>query len=547
MNLGLPFYNQILVGFINLVGIWLALMVFYYSPYSRIKKIFLGMVVWMCLWVDFAYLARVVGERNSVLALIFLKVAWFVTPLLFVFLYILGVYLLGFEKKYQKLTIGVVVIGGIASLITGGTDLVVKNIKFVDSYLSIVYGEGMVPFLGMVFFVMCMTLYLLGKGYFQSDFEKRKQIKYVLIGAFGFYLANIIFNIFFPLFLKIVRFYWIGDYSAIFLLGFVAYAVVKHHLFGVRVLFIWVMMFLAVSFFLVEVFALTQTLSWRLMKIGFLLVFIYFAFSLIKATELEIKAKENLKKAHQKLSVAYHKLKEIDRMKSEFLSITSHQLKGPLGTIRGYLWMMLNEKYGPLPKKLKVPLENIFKANERLVKVVGDLLNLSRIEMGKIKLEKKYFQIEEIVENIYKELLSEAEKKGLKFEFKKPKEALPKVFGDPLKIREAIFNVVDNAIKYTQRGWVKIEVGKEKDSVLIKVSDTGIGFSKEELKDLFKDFTRIKRGKVLYTQGSGLGLYIAKKFLQFHKGRIWAESEGEGKGATFYIQLPFKNDSRNEF
>ena len=534
----LPLYNQILVAFINLIGLWLAFVVIRFSPLRWMKGMFLAMVILMFFWVDGAYFARLVGKKNIFLALILLKMAWFVTPLLFMCLYFLGVYLFGEKKKYSYLNKFVLISGFLASIVTGITNLVVKEIVFLDHQLSIVYGKGMLPFLGIVFFIMCATLFVLFKEYSKRFGETRMRIKYVLIGVFIFYLANIIFNIFFPLFLKIVRFYWIGDYSIIFLLSFIAYATIKHHLFRVRILFIWTAMFLAVIFFLVEVFTLTPNFLYQLIKIAFLSIFIYFALSLIKATELEIQAKENLKKAHQKLSIAYDKLKEVNQMKTEFISIASHQLKGPLGIIKGYLWMILNEKYGSFPKKIKKPLENVFKLNERLVKVVDDLLNLSRLELGKIKLEKEYFQIEEIIYNIYEELSNQAKEKGLRFIIKKPKEVLPKVFGDKLKIREAIFNIVDNAIKYTQKGFVKIEFFQKENLILIKVSDSGIGFSQEEAKNIFQSFRRIRRGAVLHTEGAGLGLYIAKKFIELHKGRVWAKSKGKNKGATFFIALP---------
>ncbi|MCD6085394.1 hypothetical protein J7J41_00125 [bacterium] len=537
----LPLYNQILIAFINLIGICLAFLVLQYSPLKWIKRIFLLMIVLMFFWINFAYLARLVGRENDFLSLISLKIAWFVTPLLFMCLYFLVRCLFGEKEKHSKLDKFVLVCGTLLSVVTLFTSLVVKNIEFIGSQLTIIYGKGMLPFLGIVFFIMCATLFFLFKEYFRNTGRTRTRIKYILIGTFIFYLANVIFNIFFPLVLKTVKFYWLGDYSAIFLLGFTAYAIVRRQLFEIKVVLTEFLVGVIAILLIVNIIG-SRSIFEYVWKSVLLAIFFVFGYLLIKSVTREIKLRKSLQ-------VAYQKLEELDKAKTEFISIASHQLKGPLGIIKGYLWMILNEKYGFLSKKIKEPLENIFKLNERLIKVVNDLLNLSRLELGRIKLEKEYFQIEDIVYNIYKELFSQAKEKGLKFIIKKPQKKLPKIFGNKLKIREAIFNVIDNAIKYTQKGFIKIEFFQRENLVFVKVSDSGIGFSREETRNIFQSFRRTRRGAILYAQGAGLGLYIAKKFIEIHKGQLWAKSKGENKGATFFIALPVGINSieKNKF
>ena len=134
----------------------------------------------------------------------------------------------------------------------------------------------------------------------------------------------------------------------------------------------------------------------------------------------------------------------------------------------------------------------------------------------------------------------EAQKKNLYLKWEKPKTPLPKILIDRAKMRDAILNIVDNAIKYTNRGGIGIKAKTEGDKYQIKISDTGRGLEKNEITRLFESFSRGTAGKKLSVNGTGLGLYVAKKFVEMHQGRIWVESAGQGKGSTFYIELPTK-------
>ena len=124
--------------------------------------------------------------------------------------------------------------------------------------------------------------------------------------------------------------------------------------------------------------------------------------------------------------------------------------------------------------------------------------------------------------------------------FEKLEKPLPKILIDRNKIRQAILNVVDNAIRYTEHGGVTVKIQNPKTKIQIIVSDTGVGMTKYELSKMFESFSRGAAGTRLYTEGVGLGLYIARRLIELHHGKIWAESKGKGKGSTFYIELPIK-------
>ena len=242
----------------------------------------------------------------------------------------------------------------------------------------------------------------------------------------------------------------------------------------------------------------------------------------------------------KELKSAYEELKVLDKAKSEFISLASHQLRTPLTAIKGYISMILEGSYGKLPGSASKPLNNVLGSAERLIRIVNDLLNISKIELGKMELNKTPANIEELITACYEEMEHTAESKGLKIIWNKPKSRLPEIEIDKLKISQVISNLIDNAIKYTQKGEVEIKAAKTDSVIRISIKDTGEGLTEEELKMVFEGFTRGAAGIAYWIEGAGLGLYIAKKYVDLHHGKIWVESEGKGKGSAFYIELPIK-------
>jgi signal transduction histidine kinase len=201
---------------------------------------------------------------------------------------------------------------------------------------------------------------------------------------------------------------------------------------------------------------------------------------------------------------------------------------------------MLEGMYGTIPEKMWRPIGNVYESNERLINLVSDLLNLSRIEAGKIGMEWTTTNVEDIAESVSQELQIKAKERNLELILQKSKKSLPIVRVDQEKIRNVILNVIDNAIRYTRKGSITVKTEQVQDKIRIAISDTGAGMTKEELGKLFESFSRGGAGAQYSTEGTGLGLYIAKQFVQMHRGKIWAESPGKGRGSTFYIELPIR-------
>jgi len=529
--------HKAIVLVINLVGLWLSLLVHRQKVKEKTNKVFVLMFLLMFFWVNFAYLARLFGQEQLQLSELSLRIAWFVTPLFFVALYLFVIALFQKEQEYRGLTRIVLSLGIVSSIITGFTSLIIEGITFVDGGLAIIYGKGMVPFLGIVSFLIYATLHPLFKNYFDSSTTIKRKVQYFLIGIFIFYVGNIVFNIALPLIFNVVRFYYFGDYSAIFLLGFTAYAIVKRRLFGIRVALTALLVALIAFLVIVDIAVLTTDLTTRLFKSLLLVIFLYFGYLLIQSVLREISYRERLQRVNKEL-------KKLDQAKSEFISIASHQLRTPLSVVKGYVSMLSEGTYGSLPPRTQQPVDNIYRSNERLIKLVNDLLSLSRIESGKIEIKLAKASLEEIISNLVEGLRNQANKKNIYLEFRKPEVPLPNIMIDESKIKEVISNIIDNAIKYTDQGGVTITLSRQKTAkqkkAIIEIKDTGLGMSKREISKIFKSFSRGTAGKKLYTAGAGLGLYIAKKFANMHGGDIKAVSEGKSKGSTFYIQLPIK-------
>ena len=229
---------------------------------------------------------------------------------------------------------------------------------------------------------------------------------------------------------------------------------------------------------------------------------------------------------------------EVDRMKSEFISLASHQLRTPMTGIMGYLSMMTSGDFGKIAPEHKKILDELLTESQRMIRLINQFLNVSKIEAGKFTYTKNDVQIEDLVVREIKELNKAATDKKLKIIPKLPKEKLPMIIADADKLQDVILNLIDNAIKYTAEGTITVGVERQGDQIHFFVKDTGIGIRPEDAHELFNKFVRGSGIAQIHPDGSGLGLFIAKSIIDSHGGRIWADSDGTGKGSTFQFTLP---------
>ncbi len=268
-----------------------------------------------------------------------------------------------------------------------------------------------------------------------------------------------------------------------------------------------------------------------------------------------VRLESEVDKATSKLRKANKSLKELDKLKDDFVSIASHELRTPMTAIKSYIWMALSGKGGKLTKKQRYYLERSYLSTDRLIKLVNDMLNISRIESHRIALSVGKVDLLSLVTEIVGEIKSRTDELGIKVEIAdhcvdaagKRIGAIPAVIADADKVSEVVMNLLGNALKFTPRkGIITFSFTLDDDMVIVHVSDTGVGMTAETISKLFQKFGLMEgsyRTNQTASQGTGLGLYISRAVVELHKGEIWATSEGEGKGSTFSFSLKVYSQS----
>jgi signal transduction histidine kinase len=231
-------------------------------------------------------------------------------------------------------------------------------------------------------------------------------------------------------------------------------------------------------------------------------------------------------------------LEAASRHKSDFLANVSHELRTPMNAILGFNELILDEGYGEIPKELRRPLTDIQMSGKHLLRLINDVLDLSKIEAGHMQLALGEYSVEDAVEAVRVSLGSLALEKGLDFVTAVPT-GLPLAYGDSKRIMQCLTNLAGNALKFTKQGRVEIAVERLDDTFRFRVSDTGIGIAPEHIGGLFAEFQQADSTIAREFGGTGLGLSITKRFVEMHGGRVWVESE-VGVGSSFYFSIPLR-------
>lgn len=376
-------------------------------------------------------------------------------------------------------------------------------------------------------------------------------------GIFKFAIRNMLFSFFsmgtvatlvmliFPLFWVGYDLFWVGLLGVIVFEFALAFILIKYNFLSLKIVMTEFFISIIALVLVAELFLATSTLD-LLIKAGIAVLIVFSSSFLVGSIKREIQSSDKIARLLNDLDFMNKQLKVLDRKKSEFLSIASHHLRDPLTAIKGYSSMLIEGSFGELSPSLREAIEKIFESSKRLITMISDFMDISRIESGDMNYKFVEVDMKKLVLDLADEMRFNAEHAHLGFSVAIGDDLLKDesfvTVGDTGKLRQVISNIIDNSIKYTPRGELSLLLSKSPDrkKILFSVSDTGIGMNASTLEKIFRKFSRADGVSKVYTEGTGLGLYVAKELIKKHEGRIWAESKGEGMGSQFYVELEAK-------
>lgn len=548
------------VGIASAIIVILGFIVYFNNKESITNRTFLYFSLAATFWGVINYLNYQFTSEVIVLWLlrfVIFSAVWYCF-FLFQFFYVFPEEKIIFPKWFKFFLLPVVIFASILNL-TPFVFSGIAELAPVGTVSKAVHEPGLYFFIFVVICLVVGSIFLLVKKIFKSDKLERTQYIIVGIGTFITFSLHIIFNMLLPAIFLNVSFIPLGAIFTFPFALFTSYAIIRHKLFNVRVMGTAVLVFALSIVSFIEV-TLADDFSLIIYRSTVLFFIITFGIVLIRSVLKEVQQREEIARMAEDVRRAYvlekrakEELQNLDRVKNQFMATLQHDLRTPLTSIMGYADLILSGAFGRQNKKTMEVIKNFQTLSHSMIRKANDFLDVAQFQLGKGKLSlKPGVELESIFQEIITELEFKAKSKGIYLKFKpialaspamaddqeKPGELLI-ITADREKLKSALFNIIDNAIKYTIKGGVSIKIEDEGKIVKIIISDTGIGIPKEKVGTIFETmFERTEQAQKAADVGKGIGLYLAGQIIKGHNGKIWAESEGEGKGSTFNIELP---------
>jgi signal transduction histidine kinase len=525
----------LVAGAFNLL---LSAVILFQAPRTRASLAYAALVGTLLLWTA-AILALLLARspRAEFLALATSYLAG--TAIAIAFWY----FVTFFAVRRIRLLQHALLLGGglLVTLLAFGSPHFIRGIERLPSgNLRLDIGSAHWVFIGFFSAVMTAAFLRLAERYRTASPSELAPLGWVFLGTFLTALIGSTFNIALVALGNASLIGW-GPVATIIMVTCLAVAIMRHHLMSIRLVGTEVFTLALVILLVVDLVFVPGGLA-RLLN-GLTLFFAAgFGVLLIRSALREAESRE-------RLSAANEELRRLDAAKSEFISLAGHELRTPLTLITQQTSALLEGSYGEVPGPGREPLGRILGAAKRLVGLVGELLDLSRIEAGRIRYEFRQLRLEGIIHEVLAQLQQKAAERRVVLRFRSENDGGLYATADPDKIREVVLNLVDNAIAYSPAGGtvdlrLRAMSYDGRRSLVLSVTDHGIGITPEDLPRLFGKFARSEEARRMRPDGMGLGLYLVKRLVEDHHGRVWAESPGPGRGSTFFVELPVSGGQR---
>jgi signal transduction histidine kinase len=245
---------------------------------------------------------------------------------------------------------------------------------------------------------------------------------------------------------------------------------------------------------------------------------------------------------YEEQAATVSQLRELDKLKSSFLANMSHELRTPLNSILGFTDVILEGMDGPLTENMDNDLRLVQKNGQHLLHLINDVLDMAKIEAGRMNLHPENFKAFEVIEEVMNITSTLASEKNLPLVVEEDSERDVEIYADRTRLRQVMINLVNNAIKFTETGQISLGISRMDGArISIRVKDTGISIPSEKLEAVFLEFTQVDSSTTRKVGGTGLGLPISRRLVEMHGGRVWADSTGiPGEGSTFFVELPIE-------
>jgi signal transduction histidine kinase len=432
------------------------------------------------------------------------------------------------EFSIPKLEFYGLTILGACMMVLTMTPLIFSGLRFTESR-SIPLPGALIPLFGIfIVVVLVVSIFQIIKKYIQADKKEKISWSSMLIGFVLSYTLLIITNFILVNVMGDTRFIL---YAPLFMLPSIigtAYSIIRYRLLNVKAIATEIIVFIILSITLVQIVLSQTTIQFTFNSILFC-AFLITGIFLIKSVLLEVEQREKLARLNIDLQNAI-------QQRESLMHLINHKVKGSFTHTKYIFAGILDGMFGTITPEIKKMAELGLEADDNGVKTIDLILNASNLQKDTVKYDMKPVDLKEMALKTITEKKNEAEKKRLKIETEIGEDNYM-VNGDIFWLKEVVDNLIENSIRYTKEGEIKIGLKKENNKILFSVKDTGVGIIPEDKKNLFTEGGRGKDSVKTNVESTGYGLYTVKLVVEAHHGKVWAESEGEGKGSEFFVEF----------